>query len=189
MISKKRAVAYGVVLVIGTAILTSTLQIALGNKVVISKDTYEIYKKYNKMLGLEQLVKEDFYKDVSDESLVDGAIKGMFYGLDDPYSQYYTKEEFTKIKEQTTGAFVGIGVYLSPNENDEITVISPIEGSPAQKAGILAGDKILKVNGTVVSAKDVDKAISMIKGKEGTKVELTIKRGEEILDVKVSREK
>ncbi len=188
MISKKRAVAYGVVLVIGTAILTSTLQIALGNKVVISKDTYEIYKKYNKMLGLEQLVKEDFYKDVSDESLVDGAIKGMFYGLDDPYSQYYTKEEFTKIKEQTTGAFVGIGVYLSPNENDEITVISPIEGSPAQKAGILAGDKILKVNGTVVSAKDVDKAISMIKGKEGTKVELTIKRGEEILDVKVSRE-
>ena len=188
MISKKRAVAYGVVLVIGTAILTSTLQIALGNKVVISKDTYEIYKKYNKMLGLEQLVKEDFYKDVSDESLVDGAIKGMFYGLDDPYSQYYTKEEFTKIKEQTTGAFVGIGVYLSPNENDEITVISPIEGSPAQKAGILAEDKILKVNGTVVSAKDVDKAISMIKGKEGTKVELTIKRGEEILDVKVSRE-
>ncbi len=188
MISKKRAVAYGVVLVIGTAILTSTLQIALGNKVVISKDTYEIYKKYNKMLGLEQLVKEDFYKDVSDESLVDGAIKGMFYGLDDPYSQYYTKEEFTKIKEQTTGAFVGIGVYLSPNENDEITVISPIEESPAQKAGILAGDKILKVNGTVVSAKDVDKAISMIKGKEGTKVELTIKRGEEIIDVKVSRE-
>lgn len=188
MISKKRAVAYGVVLVVGTAILTSTLQIALGNKVVISKDTYEIYKKYNKMLGLEELVKEDFYKDVSDENLVDGAIKGMFYGLDDPYSQYYTKEEFTKLKEQTTGAFVGIGVYLSPNEEEEITVISPIEGSPAQKAGILAGDKILKVNGNVVSAKDVDKAISIIKGKEGTEVELTIKRGEEIRDIKVLRE-
>lgn len=188
MISNKKAIIGGVVLVVSTALLTSTAQIALGNKVVISKDAYELYKKYNKMFGLEQLVKEDFYKDVSDEDLVNGAIKGMFYGLDDPYSQYYTKEEFDKLKEQTTGSFVGIGVYLSPNETDEITVISPIEGSPAQKAGLKAGDKIIKVDGKVVSAKDVDKAISMIKGKEGTKVELTIKRDEEMFDVKVLRE-
>ena len=189
MISKKKAIIYGVLLVVITFMITSTLNIALGGKVVIPKETYEAYKKYNKMIALEELVKDDFYQEASDDKLVDGAIKGMFSGLDDPYSQYYTKTEFEKLKEQTSGSFVGIGVYISPtSDDDHITIIAPIEGSPAEKSGIKAGDKILKVDGKVVSAKNSDEAITMIKGKKGTEVELTIKRGEQILDVKVKRD-
>ena len=131
MISKKKAIIGSIVLVVVTAMLTSTVQIALGNRVVISKDLYESYKKYNKLIGLEQMVEEDFYKDVQDDELVQGAIKGMFSGLGDIYSQYYTKEEFELLKEQTSGSFVGIGVYISPTSDDDyITIISPIEGSP-----------------------------------------------------------
>ncbi|MGL6104720.1 S41 family peptidase [Romboutsia sp.] len=189
MISKKKAIMYGVVLVIVTALFTSTFSITIGNRVVISKDMYESYKKYNKMVGLEGAVKEEFYKKPSDDKLVDGAIKGMFSGLDDPYSQYYTKEEFQRLMEQTSGSFVGIGVYISPtSEDDHITIIAPIEGSPAEKSGIKSGDKILKVDGKTVSAKDSDKAIGMIKGKEGTEVTLTIKRETEIFDKTVKRE-
>ena len=189
MISKKKAIIYGILLVIITFMITSTLNIVLGGKVVISKETYEAYKKYNKMIALEELVKEDFYKKTSDEELVNGAIKGMFSGLDDPYSQYYTKSEFEKLKEQTSGSFVGIGVYISPtSDDDNITIIAPIDGSPAQKSGIKPGDKILKVDGKVVLAKNSDEAITMIKGKKGTEVELTIKRGEQILDIKVKRD-
>ena len=189
MISKKRAIIYGVVLVVITFMITSTFNIALGDKVVISKSMYEEYKKYNKMIALEELVKEDFYQKTDDEKLVDGAIKGMFSGLDDPYSQYYTKDEFEKLTQQTSGLFVGIGVYISPTSDDDlITIISPIAGSPAEKSGIKSGDKILKVDGTVVSAQKSDEAISMIKGKKGTEVELTIKRGEQILDLKVKRD-
>lgn len=189
MISKKKAVIYGVLLVVVTFLITSTLNIALGGKVVISKETYEAYKKYNKMIALEELVKDDFYQKTSDEKLVDGAIKGMFSGLDDKYSQYYTKAEFEKLKEQTSGSFVGIGVYISPtSDDDHITIIAPIAGSPAEKSGIKAGDKILKVDGKVVSAQNSDEAITMIKGKKGTEVELTIKRGEQILDVNVKRD-
>ena len=189
MISKKKAIIYGVLLVVITFMITSTLNIALGGKVVIPKETYEAYKKYNKMIALEELVKDDFYQEASDDKLVDGAIKGMFSGLDDPYSQYYTKTEFEKLKEQTSGSFVGIGVYISPtSDDDHITIFAPIEGSPAEKSGIKAGDKILKVDGKVVSAKNSDEAITMIKGKKGTEVELTIKRGEQILDVKVKRD-
>ena len=189
MISKKRAVIYAVFLVVITFMITSTINIVIGGKVVISKQTYEEYKKYNKMIALEELVKEDFYQKTSDEKLVDGAIKGMFSGLDDPYSQYYTKAEFEKLKEQTSGSFVGIGVYISPtSDDDNITIIAPIDGSPAQKSGIKAGDKILKVDGKVVSAKNSDEAITMIKGKRGTEVELTIKRGEQILNIKVKRD-
>ena len=189
MISKKKAIIYGVLLVVITFLITSTLNIALGGKVVISKETYEAYKKYNKMIALEELVKDDFYQKTSDEKLVDGAIKGMFSGLDDKYSQYYTKAEFEKLKEQTSGSFVGIGVYISPtSDDDHITIIAPIDGSPAEKSGIKAGDKILKVDGKVVSAQNSDEAITMIKGKKGTEVELTIKRSEQILDVNVKRD-
>ena len=190
MISKKRAIMYGVVLVIITYIITSAFNIAIGGKVVISKATYEEYKKYNKMIALENMVEEDFYQKTDEDKLVTGAIKGMFSGLNDPYSQYYTKEEFDNLTQQTSGSFVGIGVYISPSEEDDhITIIAPIEGSPAEKSGIKAGDKILKVDGKVVSAKNSDEAVSMMKGKKGTEVELTIKRGEQILDVKVTRDK
>lgn len=189
MISKKRAIVYGIVLVIVTALFTSTLQIGLGNKVVVSKDLYEKYSKYNKMIGLEGAIKEDFYQKTKDDKLVNGAIKGMFSGLDDPYSQYYTKDEFKRLKEQTSGSFVGIGVIISPSPDDDyLTVVSPIQGSPAEKSGIEAGDKIVKVDGKNVFAKNSDEAISMIKGKEGTTVELTLKRDGKEFDVKVKRE-
>ena len=190
MLSKKRAFLYGVLLVMITALVTFNVDIVLGDKVVISKETYDTYKKYNKLLVLEELVKDDFYQKVDDTKIVDGAIKGMFYGLDDPYSQYYTQEEFKKLKEQTSGSFVGIGVYINPISDDEyITIKSPVKGSPAEKAGILSGDKILKVDGKVVTSENSDEAISMIKGKEGTTVELTIKRNDKVFDVNVKREK
>lgn len=189
MISKKKAILWSIVLVVITALLTSTLQIAIGNRVVISKNLYDEYKKYNKLIGLEEIVEDDFYKDVSEENLVQGAIKGMFSGLGDVYSQYYTKEEFETLKEQTSGSFVGIGVYISPTSDDDyITIIAPIEGSPAEKSGVKAGDKIMKVDGTNVSADDTDKAISMIKGKSGTTVKLTIKRGDKEFNVDIKRE-
>ncbi|HSQ88592.1 S41 family peptidase [Romboutsia sp.] len=189
MISKKKAIIYGIVLVIVTALFTSTLQIAIGDRVVVSKEMYESYKKYNKMVGLEGEIKKDFYKKTENDKLVDGAIKGMFSGLEDPYSQYYTEEEFNRLKEQTSGSFVGIGVFISPSSDDGyITVISPIEGSPADKSGIQPGDKIIKVDGKNVSAKKSDEAIGMIKGKEGTIVELTLKRDKKEFDIKVKRE-
>ena len=189
MISKKKAIIWSIILVVVTALLTSTVQIAMGNRVVISKDLYNEYKKYNKLIGLQEIVEDDFYKDTSDDDLVQGAIKGMFSGLGDVYSQYYTKDEFETLKEQTSGSFVGIGVYISPTSDDDyITIIAPIEGSPAEKAGIKAGDKIVKVDGNNVYTDDSDKAISMIKGKAGTTVKLTIKRGNEEFDIDIKRE-
>lgn len=189
MISKKKAIIYGIVLVVVTALFTSTFQIALGDKVVISKGMYEGYKKYNKMIGLEGMIKEDFYQEPTDKKLVDGAIKGLFSGLDDPYSQYYTKEEFERLKEQTSGSYVGIGIYISPTSDDDyITVIAPIEGSPAEKSGVQSGDKIIKVDGTPVFSKNSDEAVGMMKGKAGTEVELTLNRDGKEFNVKVKRE-
>ena len=160
MISKKRALIYSIILVIITVICTSLFQLTLGNKVIISKDLYESYSKYDKLLGLESLIEKDYYQEVSEDKLVDGAMKGLFEGLGDPYSQYYTKEEFQTLKEQTSGSFVGIGVYIGIDpESNNITIISPIEGSPAAKSGIKSGDIILAVDGEQVSSDKLDDVI------------------------------
>lgn len=189
MISKKRALIYSIFLVIVTIIGTSMFQITYGDKVIISKELYESYAKYNKLLGLEELIKEDYYQEVSEDNLVDGALKGLFEGLDDPYSQYYTVEEFKSLQEQTSGSFVGIGVYIGINpEDNNITIISPIEGSPAYDEGIKAGDVVLSVDGEAVDSSKLDEVTKKIKGKENTYVKLKVKRGNKELDFKVKRQ-
>ena len=188
MISKKRALIYSIILVIVTIICTSMFQITLGNKVIISKNLYELYSKYDKLLGLENVIESEYYQKVSEEDLIDGALKGLFEGLNDPYSQYYTSDEFQTLKEQTSGSFVGIGIYIGVNsENDKITIISPIEGSPAQKSGIKSGDVVVKVNRKSIESKTVDEVIKQIKGKENTTVNLTVERDGKEIDFDITR--
>ena len=185
MISKKRALIYSIILVIVTIICTSMFQITLGNKVIISKNLYELYSKYDKLLGLENVIESEYYQKVSEEDLIDGALKGLFEGLNDPY---YTSDEFQTLKEQTSGSFVGIGVYIGVNsENDKITIISPIEGSPAQKSGIKSGDVVVKVNRKSIESKTVDEVIKQIKGKENTTVNLTVERDGKEIDFDITR--
>ena len=177
MKSKKKMAIYSIALIIITALVTS---VAVEYK----------YGEYKKLAILEKSIENDFYKKVDKEELINGALKGMFEATGDQYSQYYTKSEFEKLMEQTSGTFVGIGVVISPVEDENlITVVAPMEGSPAEKSGIKSGDKILKVNGEDVSSKQMDKALTLIKGKEGTTVNITIKRNNQVLDFDVKREK
>ena len=177
MISKKKMAIYSIALIIITALVTS---VAVEYK----------YGEYKKLAILEKSIENDFYEKVDKEELINGALKGMFEATGDQYSQYYTKSEFEKLMEQTSGTFVGIGVVISPVEDENlITVVAPMEGSPAEKSGIKSGDKILKVNGEDVSSKQMDKALTLIKGKEGTTVNITIKRNNQVLDFDVKREK
>ena len=187
MISKKKALLIAIVLVVLTALTTSTVTLALGDKVMIGRDTYEQYKKYNKLLALESVIKEDYYKKPNDESLVDGAIKGLFAGTEDRYSTYYTKEEMNRLMEENEGSYVGVGMYIGSSEEGELTVI-PMDGSPAQKGGIKEGDILVKVSGKLVSAKNSDEAVSLIKGKEGTTVNLVVKRDCKEKEFKIKRE-
>lgn len=186
MISKKKAFVIGVLLVLVTAFLTSNINIALGNQVVVEKGTYEQYKKYNKLLALESIIKDDFYTDTKDENLVDGAMKGLFAGTEDRYSTYYTKDEMDRLIEENKGSYVGVGMYIGANEEGELTVI-PMEGSPAEKSGIEKGDILVKVSGKLVTEKNSDEAVTLIKGKDGTKVDVVIKRDGKEKKINITR--
>lgn len=121
-------------------------------------------------------------------NLQKGSIDDMIKSLDDPYTQYFTQQEFDAFINQIDGTLVGVGIYLE-EKNDYIVVLSPIKNSPAEKAGIEPGDKIIAVDGASVVGKPMNELTSLVRGIEGTKVSLTISRGNQELTFELTRAK
>lgn len=119
-------------------------------------------------------VKADYVDPVTDKTLMDNAIRGMIDRLD-PHSNYLDKAEFKDLRETTTGKFGGLGLQVGMKDK-VITVISPIDDTPAKKAGIKAGDKIVKINGEFTRGLDLEKAVKLMRGDPGTKITLTLVR-------------
>lgn len=147
-------------------------------------------KKLDILLAtITELLEEKYIGDVSEDEMIDGALKGLVGSAGDIYTTYYTKEELDDFKTETLGNFVGIGVYLRGNlETGKVDIVAPIKGSPAEKVGLQAGDIVLKADGKEYVADELEKLSSHIKGEKGTNVTLTIKRGEDTLEFTVTRD-
>lgn len=135
---------------------------------------------------------EDMYYDkkaINADKLLDGAISGMVSSLDDPYTLYLPPQQNNDFKQGMAGQFEGIGAELGLKGKD-IVVVAPLDGSPAIKAGIKAGDVILKVNGQIVVGMNLNQVVSKIRGQKGTPVTITIvhKGAEKATDVKIIRD-
>ncbi|MBA7527107.1 hypothetical protein ES705_19281 [subsurface metagenome] len=133
---------------------------------------------------------QDNYVDeekVESNNLIEGAMKGMFEALDDPYSTYLTSEDMRPMKDTTTGRFGGVGLIISKVE-EGVQVVSPIEDTPAYKAGISAGDIIIAVEGVSVVDSTIDEVVNILRGEPDTAVEVTIRRGKRLtFDVTIIR--
>lgn len=148
-----------------------------------------LYEKYRKAESLEQYIKENYYQDTKDVDFMAGMLKGMFEALDDPYSVYFTPDEFKAYTESAQGEYDGIGVVVSPGDDGFITVVTPFPDSPGYEAGLKPNDKILKVDGVEYMANELEEAVMNIRGEAGTTVILTIMRNSETMDVPVTRRK
>lgn len=135
-------------------------------------DIYSSLRIFNKIL---KDVEENYVDEVNSDSLITGAIKGMLESLKDPHTQYLTKDEYEQLRVTTEGEFGGIGAQIGTRE-DKIVIISPIEGTPAYRAGLMPGDHILMVDSIPTKGKSVDIVVKQIRGTPGTKVTLTIQR-------------
>ena len=179
---------------LSTFFVTTLLQVNTGDKVVISQSALDSYQsfvdEYREVEELKNYIEQNYYKDVTDETLVEGMKKGIFEILNDPYSVFMNDEEFKDYMESSSGEYPGIGIYLAPNDDNEIEIVSPIEDTPADRAGLIAKDLIIGVNGDTVNADVMDEAIATIKGEPGTPVTLTIYRpsNKEKFDVEIVRE-
>lgn len=146
----------------------------LGYKNIVSKE------EERKLSELDSLIENDYLGDVDEAALKEGLYKGYLEALGDPYSEYYDAEETAKFNENMSGEFSGIGVIMSQDQKSGlITMVQIYKDSPAMKAGLKERDILFKVNGKDVSGRKLDEVVSDIKGKKGTKVELTVLRGEE----------
>lgn len=179
MNSKKKWVVWTVVIVLVTNLLTyygtKGISIVLPNGTIIGAQQDQDVSKFQKMFEVRSLLNKYYDGNIDDNALVEGAIKGMAAALNDPYTVFMNQKEYESFNAQTEGAYSGVGLQIEVKE-DKIVVLSTFEGSPARKAGILPGDIIEKVDGTDVTAKEYDKAVTMMKGKEGTNVNITIAR-------------
>lgn len=140
---------------------------------------------------VRDLLKSQYYENVDENQLLEGAIAGMAGSLGDRYTAYYPKDKWQKFEEDLQGSFVGIGVTVKMGEDGLLKIMEVYSGSPAEKAGVLAGDKIMKVDETDVSKMEEDAIIKSIRGKEGTVVKVTVLRESEsrLVELEITRKK
>lgn len=124
-----------------------------------------------------------------EEQLIEYAVKGYVAGLGDEYTEYLTNDEYEELMVDVNGNYVGIGIYMTQDRYENVVVLLPIEGSPAEEAGIKTGDIITKVNGEECTGMELNIVANKVKGEEGTIVDLEILRGEETLTKTIERRK
>jgi carboxyl-terminal processing protease len=149
----------------------------------------EAYRSLQLFTKVYDLVKRQYVEEPKDETLVQGAIRGMLEGLD-PHSAYMNKEEFAEMQSDSRGEFGGLGIEIA-KKNGMLTVISPIEDTPAFQAGIKSGDIIVKINDQVSDKLSIFDAVKVMRGKPGTTVELWIRREgkDALMNFKLKRSK
>ena len=163
----------------GESIITKSSLFSSSN----SDDITNSIEKYKKIID------KYYLGEIDEEKLKEGAIKGYIEGLDDPYTEYISKDEMEDYMEDTMGNFVGIGIYMvKDTENNKIQVLAPIKNSPAEKAGILPGDYIVAVNGEQCTGDDFSTISNKIKGEVGSSVKIDIQREDETLSFEIERE-
>lgn len=151
------------------------------NEGIISSDTE------TKLSYLKKLIDETYLHDVKEKDLNEGIYKGYVEGLGDQYSAYYDKKETKELTESLDGSFSGIGAVMTQDASSGVITITRVyDDSPAKKAGIKIGDILYRVEEKTVTGKDLDKVVSWIKGKKGTKVNLTLLRGTNSDKIKVT---
>ena len=165
---------------------TASASSASDDTVTISREEYEDYENLKKYYELEEMyltAKEYFYFDVDTEKMLEGAAKGLMAGLGDPYSYYYSPEEFAQMLEDDEGKYVGIGVLiLTDNRTGVCTISRVFKGSPAEEAGVMRGDILYKVGDDLyVNSETINEAVNIMRGVPGTNVNVTfLRKGEEI---------
>ncbi|MGN1013603.1 MAG: S41 family peptidase [Clostridia bacterium] len=136
-----------------------------------------------------KIIEKDFLYEYDKDKMVDGAIEGMVNSLENVYTYYETEEEFQEsLNSGSNSNYVGIGVHLTyDKDNDAIRVLGTVPNSPAEAVGIQSGDVILKVDDLIINLDTYTEGVNAIRGEQDTKVKLTIKRGEELLEVEATR--
>lgn len=190
---KKRSVIALVILCLISGGLLSymTARYVFGG-ILVSEEQYKIYKetgkRFAKVNELYDALNTYYYQDLNEKDLVKGMCSGLFQGAGDPYTVYMTEEEYESIMIKTTGELEGIGVTVVPDKVG-ILIVSTVNGSPAEAAGMKGGDYIVAINGVSYRGEQIDEAVANLRGEAGTKVKVTYLRNGESKEITLVRRK
>lgn len=183
---EKKNNTYKIIMLVIVTVLITFLVTAIGVSNYYEKTKLGIEKTIstNNKLNLEtkikyikQYLEKTYLGEIPDEEkLEESAIKGYVDGLGDEYTNYLTKEDYNELMTNVTGNYVGIGVYMAQDRYENVVILLPIEGSPAEEIGLKTGDIITKVNGEECTGMELSLVASKVKGEEGTTVDLEILR-------------
>ena len=161
-----------------------------GDTVTISREQYEKYQQFDKLLEIMGIVGDNYYQDVETDKLLEGAAQGLLYGVGDPYTFYYTAEDFAEMWEEDEGEYAGIGIQISASYLTNICTVSRVfDNGPAHEAGVLKGDILYKVEDMYVDAYNLQDAVDIMRGIPGTDVNVVFLRGGEELSFTLTRAK
>ena len=172
--------------IIITTLFVSLLFVSNPNYVK-SKNTNELYEKIDLFSEVLQTIKQEYVDEVDQAEVMDSAINGVLQSLD-PYSAYMSPKSFEGMQTDTKGEFGGLGIEIGM-ESGVVKVISPIDDTPAAKAGIKAGDYIVRINNDQVQGKTLTEAVELMRGPVGSEITLTVRRRNErkALEFKIKR--
>ncbi len=171
------------------AAITLGILFAVGTVNKKSEVTLSTVGENAKLRSLIQLIKDYYYIDVDDETLQNGLYEGLFESLDDPYSEYYTEDEYDELMSTLSGNYAGIGALLQKNiETGEVNITKVYSDTPAEKSGLQAGDSIVSADEYLAVDMDLDEFVQHIRGEEGTSVALVISRDGEEMTITCERE-
>lgn len=194
---KRKIIALGAVAwlmimaIVGTALITAGGSGSQVNRLV-SEEEYAMIERYRRLDEVRQTLMEQYYQPVEEDTLVVGAIRGMMDSLGDPYTFYYTPEELAAEEEESSGVFHGVGMVVQRTQEGALEIIRVYPDSPAEEAGLRAGDQIIGVDGELITdntARALDQAVDKIRGEDGTPVTIMIQRDGEALDIVATRGK
>jgi len=179
-VTKKRlAFDVSLVCVLGLAVLAST--VSLGQR---SAD----YKFFDELIEVKAILSRQFVEAPDEEKLRQGAIRGMVEALNDPYTMYVPPVEKGDFNKELTGEYVGIGAQVNVQEG-WLTIVSPLEDSPAFRAGLMAEDRVLEIDGKTTKDIRVDECVKMLVGEPGTDVKLLVERKGERIEYSITRDR
>jgi carboxyl-terminal processing protease len=178
-VSKKVVIGFiaaiAILLIVVSFIFGFAIGHTVGGRPLFKKETKADVPSLKIVKEAIDQVRNQFVEDIPVEKLREGAIKGVIDALNDPYSRYFSKKEYKSLNEETNGHFFGVGLELGLKDS-KLVVVSPIEDTPAYKAGIKSGDQIIYIDKKSTKKMPIEKAVSLIRGKKGTTVVLTISR-------------
>lgn len=160
-------------LVVFLAAGITTFALAFGDEKVVTAGTER--KEFEKLYNAFDTIQDNYFKEVDEKQLVNGAIDGMLQSLDDPYSDYMDEEEASSFHDSISSSFEGIGAEIQEKDG-YIIIVSPLKGSPAEKAGLKPNDKVVSVDGKNIQGMGSTEAVLLIRGEKGTTVKLVVQR-------------